>query len=453
MVSGAAGIIQEDKQAANGQQTFQWQAGNVKALPAESQLPPEWIYSAEVGYFVGEAGAYFKELRQAMLDRSQKSAQAAELARQLAGTAETRLEAVKAIRDFVVKSIRLAGPSFTELPLSELSAADTTLADGYGHLADRAILFHAMLTAAGFRPEFVLASDLPPIKGIASIAKSFPLPQNFQTPLVRITVEGETYYLNDTDQYSQLGTTAHDGRLGIALASQTHEVIRAAKGCQAKTETAYTLAVADDGKARIGVVRHYYGANFNGKNRYFSELPPEEKKRYYQEMVSNMAQGARPVSGLTTKFDTYPGVEQFTVEIDNFGVVDGKYLYFDLPFTPSLFPPGADHRILPLFISQGNESAIRTEIQLPPGFRRIVIAPNSGKLSAPADSGKARIVSKRAAGKCVITQELDTEPAIISPQDYPALLKVESALGKKSSKVFLLEAEPLAAPNGAGPAK
>ena len=180
MVSGAAGIIQEDKQAANGQQTFQWQADNVKALPAESQLPPEWIYSAGVGYFVGDAGAYFKELRQTMLDRSQEKRPSRRTGPPTGGHSETRLEAVKAIRDFVVKSIRLAGPSFTELPLSELSAADTTLADGYGHLADRAILFHAMLTAAGFRPEFVLASDLPPIKGIASIAKSFPLPQNFQ---------------------------------------------------------------------------------------------------------------------------------------------------------------------------------------------------------------------------------------------------------------------------------
>jgi transglutaminase-like putative cysteine protease len=453
MVSGAAGIIKEGDKTANGRQTFQWQADNVKALPAESQLPPEWIYSATVGYFVGDAGAYFKELRQAMLDRSQKSAKAAELARQLAGTAKTRLDAVKAIRDFIVKSIRLAGPSFTELPLTELSAADTTLADGYGHLADRAILFHAMLAAAGFRPEFVLASDLPPIKGIASVAKSFPLPQNFQAPLVRIVVDGETYYLNDTDQYSQLGTTSHDGRLGIVLASQAREVIQAAKGCQEKTETAYTLSVADDGKAQIGVARHYYGANYNQKNRYFSELPPEERKRYYQEVVSHMAQGARPVSDLTTKFDTYPGVEKFTVEIDNYSVVDGKYLYFDLPFTPSLFPPGADHRVLPLFISRGNESTIRTEIQLPPGFRRIVIAPNSGKLDAPAGSGRARITSKSEAGKCVITQEFDTEPAIISPKDYPALLKVESALGKKSSKVFLLEEEPAAAKNGAGPTK
>ena len=41
---------------------------------------------------------------------------------------------------------------------------------------DRAILLHAMLSAAGFEPEFVLASDLPPIAGITNVALAFPLP-------------------------------------------------------------------------------------------------------------------------------------------------------------------------------------------------------------------------------------------------------------------------------------
>jgi hypothetical protein len=257
MVSGAAGAIQETSTTGDGKQTFQWQANHVQALPAESQLPPEWAYNAGVGYFIGDAAAYFKELHRTMLDRSQKATKAAELARQLTSAAKTRTEAVKAIRDYVAKSIRLAGPSFAELPLSELSAADTTLADGYGHLADRAILLHTMLTATGFRPEFVLASDLPPIKGIANIAESFPLPTYFDSPLVRIVADGETYYLNDTDQYAQLGTTPHDDRLGIVLSSQSRAVIHSAKGCETKTEIDYTLSVGDDGKTQIGVAQHY----------------------------------------------------------------------------------------------------------------------------------------------------------------------------------------------------
>ena len=115
-----------------------------------------------------------------MLARSQNSANAAKLARAIADAAKTKLEAVKAIRNFIAKNIREAGPSFTDLPLSELSDADTTLADGYGHAADRAILFHAMLTSAGFRPEFVMASDLPPIAGITNVAQAISVAGQFR---------------------------------------------------------------------------------------------------------------------------------------------------------------------------------------------------------------------------------------------------------------------------------
>ncbi len=439
-VTGTAGIVKEETNAASGAQHFQWQAEKVKALPAEAQLPPEWVYMAGVEYFAGDLKSYLKELNEIMLDRSRKGTKAAESARKLAAQAKSKTETVKAIRDYVAKSIRVAGPSFTELPLSELSPADTTLADGYGHLADRAILLHSMLAAAGFQPEFVMASGLPPIAGITNVTASFPLPQTFQTPLVKIAVEGGTYYLNDTDQYARLGSTANDGRLAIALPGQSFEVVHAARDCSDKMETTYTLSLSDQGKTRVGISREYYGANYNAKNHYFSELPPEERKHFFQEAVSAVAQGARPIGDLTTKFDRYPGLEQFTVEIDNYNVVDGKYSYFDLPFTPSLFPLGADQRTLPLFVSRQSERTYRTEIELPASFRQIDIAPPSENLVAPDGAGMARITSMDSSGKRVITHELATFPAIIRAQDYPAMLDIEAALGKKSSKSFLLEA-------------
>ncbi|HZL43730.1 MAG TPA: DUF3857 domain-containing protein [Verrucomicrobiae bacterium] len=441
MTSGKSGIIAERKLKKDGRQDLEWEARDVKALPAESQLPPDWVYCAGVSYFIGNAGDYFQELHRTMLDRSRQSEKAAALARQLTANAKSRLEAVKAVRDFVVKTIRLGGPSFTDLPLSELSAADTTLGDGYGHLADRAILLHAMLAAAGFRPEFVLASDLPPIHGISGVVNSFPLPQQFLSPLVRVVVDGKSYYLNDTDQYSHLGTTAHDGKLAIILASQSREVIRALEGCSDKTETVYTLSMDNNGGTRLGVTRQYYGSDYNRKNRYFSELPPEERNRYFQERVSNVAQGARPVGGLTTRFDAYPGLEQFTVDVDNYCVVDGNYLYFDLPFAPSLLPAGTGQRALPLYLSDRSERSVRTEIDLPPSFRRMVISPRSEKWTVPEGGGKARIRSSAKGSRIVITHELDTSPAILQPDEYPAMLNVESQLARKSSKMFLLEKE------------
>jgi transglutaminase-like putative cysteine protease len=444
LVSGSAGLVKEQRHTANGQQVFEWHAEHVKALPAEQQLPPEWLFLGGVTYCAGDAGEYWRRLNDAMIDRAGNSAKAAAKAHELAAQAKTKLQTLEAIRDFISKSIRSAGPVFTDLPLSELSGADTTLADGYGHTADRAILYYAMLKAAGFDPQLVLASGLPPIAAITNVTSAFAMPQTFQTPLVRVAVDGQQYYLNDTDQYARIGTTPHEGRLALVLASGAAETIQPSQGCDDKTEITYSFSLTDAGKTQLSISRRYFGTGYNAKHRFFSELPPEERRRYYQEIVSGVTQGAQPMGDLVTQFDSYPGTEQFAVQIDNYAVVDGKYLYFDLPFSPSLLPAGTEHRTLPLFVSHHNQSTIRTEIELPAGFKQVVIAPASSELTAPDGAGVARTLAKNDAGKFVLTHEFETWPTIIYPKDYSQLLKLESTLGQKASRVFLLQGQAIA---------
>jgi transglutaminase-like putative cysteine protease len=423
----------------DGLQSYTWTAQNMKALADEADLPPTWAYMPGVTYFVGDYKAYLKDLADTLRARSAASAKVAALVPQIVGKNAGTLAAVQAIRDYVATSIRLAGPTFTELPLSELSAADTILADGYGHSADRAILLHAMLSAAGFQPEFVLASDLPAIRGIQATATQFPLPDAFNTLLVKLTLDGQTYYLNDTDEYAKLGSTPHDERVGIDLASEDYAVIKAAPDCQNKTETVFSLSFANNGSVQMGIVKHYFGEDYNKKNRYFSELRPEERDRYFQELVSGVAEGAQPVGDLTSQFDTYPGTVKFTVNLDNYAVIDGNYLYFKLPFTPSLYASsGGDRRSLPLLLSSKSDDSIRTEIQLPPGYQQMVIAPKDQSLDGP-DGGTARVQSTATTGKFVLTDDFATTPALISPTDYPAMLKVESTLERASGKTFVLE--------------
>ncbi len=55
-------------------QAFVWSAANVPALPAEQQLPPAWVYTAGIGYFIGNADDYYQQLNTAMLAHAQQSA-------------------------------------------------------------------------------------------------------------------------------------------------------------------------------------------------------------------------------------------------------------------------------------------------------------------------------------------------------------------------------------------
>jgi len=439
LVPGPAGIVSAETGAAGGQQVLSWRASGMKAMPAEQELPPPWLYQAGVAYYVGDPAAYLAELERTLLDRSAHGPRASELARRLAASAKTPLDAVGAIRDLVATSIRLAGPAFTSLPLAELSNADTTLADGYGHGADHAILLHAMLAAAGFKPEFVLGSREPAVAPVRDVAAAFPFPYEYQAVLVRVRVGDETYYLNDTDQYARLGATHHDGMLGIALADQSLGVISAARGDEDRLAVDYRVGVDDTGRVRLRIHREYAGEEYGEKRKFFAELPPEERRRYFQEAVSGVAQGARPVGDLVTRFDAYPGVEEFTVDIDHYAVVDGKYLYFDLPYELRLFPTYTDRHTLPLLIRKARLESVTAEVELPRAFRHVVIAPRSENLVAPAGAGDIRVAAKAADGTWSVTQDLAARPALVAPGDYPKLLAVESVLENESSRLLLLE--------------
>ena len=96
-------------------------------------------------------------------------------------------------------------------------------------------------------------------------------------------------------------------------------------------------------------------------------------------------------------------------------------------------------RALPLFVAGAADNTIQADIQLPPKFQQLVITPAAASLTLPDGAGGAVITRTNAAGQFSIRYELDTAPAIISADDYPAVLNVESALGRKSARVFLLE--------------
>jgi transglutaminase-like putative cysteine protease len=436
---GPAGMIAERHSQTNGRHQFEWEVSRVNAMPAESGTPPRWAYAAQVWLQLDDPAVRLTKLHDALLQRTRQSTQATALAQKLTANTKTRLEALQAIRDHLAKSIRQGGPSFRELPLTELSSADTTLADGYGHNADRAILLYAMLAGAGFAPEFIFTGYWPDTRGLTDIVKKNRMLTEFDTLLVRVALDGQVYYLNDTDQYARLGSTDSDGKIALRLASQTFDVVQPVRLCADKTETQYAMALDDRGTARITVTQTYFGSHFDHKKRFFSELPPEERRRYHQTLVSEMAQGARSTGDLITHFDEYPGREEYAVEIDQYAIVDGAFYNFRLPYSMGMFGARQDERVLPLFSAQSNESNIRAIVSLPPGFTKVDIAPPRQVLRAPEGAGVARIESKRKGNQWEITAARSWSPAVIQPGDYPELVEMQSALSRLATSTFLLE--------------
>ncbi len=415
-----------------------WAASHLAALPVEKQIPPDWLFTPGVSYCVGDPAAFYHDLKVAMLDHAAHSTQASHMAISLTSGMTNRLDALVAIRDFIVKAVRVAGPSFTDLPLSELSDADTTLSDGYGHLADRAILFEAMLETAGFHPHLVLASGLPAMPALENAMNHLGMPQAFDDPLVCVTVHGRDYYLNDTDQYAEPGSTPADGHLAINLDTGASVVVHALKDCRNRMEKTFVIHLDGDGKARITVSSLFYGTSYNEKHHFFAELPPEERNRYYQAAVSGLAQGCKAVGPLVTRFDQYPGLEEFTADMDHFAVVDGDFYYFDSPSVPALIPVGSDQRTQPLYLDENLPGQVQVHIEIPGQYGSALIEPKDSKYTIPGGSWVRR-VEKNRPGQSLLTETFQLKPSIIAAGDYPAVQAVQAKLGEKSSRLFLFK--------------
>jgi len=204
------------------------------------------------GVFCRRSRLPLPDVAQDMLDRAGKSAQAGALARRLVAATSNRG--------------KRCGPSVTTLPgpserpdrtsenflWNTLSDADTTLADGYGHTADRAILLHAMLSAAGFSRNSCSPRTCLPLPAFPRWRQPFPA-YGFPKSAGAVVVDGTPYYLNDTDQYGRLGSTPHDGMLALTVPSGAYQTIRPHRISRAATTTTYTLSFADNSKARIGI--------------------------------------------------------------------------------------------------------------------------------------------------------------------------------------------------------
>jgi len=438
-VRGMKSLLTTSTRNENGRKIFEWTAKNVAPLPDEPSTPPDWNYQTGVEFFVGSPKEYWREIQTAFAAKANGASEAAALGKQLTASAKTKAEAITAIRNYVDRKVRYAGPSFADLALRELTPADVTLKDGYGHSADHAILLKAMLNGAGYQARFVFASQLPDISAISASLKALPLPEDFSDPLIEVDADGTRYYLNDTDQYSHLGATPHDNDIAVLAENGAYETVRASDDAPSKTESVFRLVIDKDGHAKIEIVRRYYGVTWGDKKKFFAELPPEERKHYFEELVSSVAQGAHAIAPLQTDFDSYPGTETFAVELNHYAVSDGRYLYFETPAHPGLFGIYADQRALPLLISNRHEEIVRTEVQLPPEFRHLLIAPRTRIKENAASAGQYSIEISGTGEHLTITDTLERSPAIVSSTDYSQLVRVESELENKSSRLLLFE--------------
>jgi len=426
-----------------GRRSNVWTLTDQPPVKHERNLPPWWSFNPKLFLSTGEWQTYVYDARNTLADAVANQPNVAAKAIELTGELAGPYEKMTVIRNFVAKYIRPVGPGINALPLSAITPADRTLADGYGNSADRAVVLSAMLAAAGFRPEFVLASQEREVAGLENPIHTFPDASVFGQVLVRVKVGDEVIYLNDTNQYAALGATPHDGLLGLDLTTGKVATIHAPEARQDRSEVDIVLRLSEDGDANITRTMRYYGSGFGAFHRRFAEMPPEERRRYHQEAMAGISQAATPDGDLVTNYDTYPGEESLAVKIKDFAVRDGDYLYFRLPATLArLMALRSDTRENPFYWSAPRRRVITIRVIMPVGFNRTLLAPPAVDWRAPGNAGGIQITSRQTDDRSMeISYIVDLDAAVIDARDYAELLNINTRLGHPEAAMVLLKKE------------
>ncbi len=447
----------------DGKVQFIWEAAAVPAIKDEMSLPPLWSIAPSVFISTGTWKTYAKESGAAINNAADDQTVSGELAEKITQKLSSNKEKIIAIRNYIAENIRLIGPKFNDLPLDKLTPADKTLSDKYGNSADIAVLYCAMLRAAGFKAEAVLASSHRQVINLQD--KAIEYPQSiFENVLVRVSdeekyqrwgeiispilkifdrnqTEGFAVYLNDTNQYAELGTTAHDGCYGLFTGSGEIGLIETSQDLKSFSKINNKIKLNSNGDAVVESGRQYFGGDFAAMNQMFTELTPEQRRRYYQKVVSEISQAAVPVTELNTNFQKYPGTENFTVNIKRFAVYDNNFLYCQLSNRGHLqfLKNASTIRVNPFFIDLPRKIYLEYSISLPPKLETLRLVPPSWHWNSANNAISVNVkTSKNGTDKLLINAEITVNPCVISPEDYQRFAEIQAKLNNPDMSIILL---------------
>ncbi len=372
---------------------FRWNMSNLP-IKKELFLPPSSSFLPTVAVSNGNWYSYTREILKAFSSAAEKQVNSEKLATELTKDINDPIKRISVIRDYIATNIRLAGPTFASLPLTSISPADITLKEGYGNTTDRAILFYAMLKAIGENPKFYITTPFKAAEGLKTPILENPQEDLLQEVLIKLEHSNVPIWLNDTSEYAQLGTTPNIGNIVLNLQTSHFEKIKVYDSFMPEVDSYYFVDLNDKADATIKVKKEFFGNLFEANNKMFSHMTPEEKKIFYQEELTTIAQAATAASELSIDFDSYPGNISYSANIPKFAIIDNEFLYFNLPKTLGrIFNLRSDTRENPLYIGENIKRKIHILIALPKNYRAPVIAPANMKWNSPMYNGNVDVES------------------------------------------------------------
>lgn len=445
------GFVKETRENTGGRTVVTYSAGYVPPLKQEDNLPLAYCTMPVVYASAVTMKEYAEEARTALEKASASQPLARSRSLEITRGMNGEEQKITAIRDFVAQNIKAIAVPISGLPLSLISPADTTLADGYGNRADTAVLLKAMLAAAGFDTQFVLVSSASPVPELREAFLQFPASEWFGTVLVKVGTASGEIYLGDTDQYATLGAVTNADRPSLNLRSGAVEPVRPkASPFEDRTDFHLTIDLDAAGDAVITQRRTYYGMDDGRFRRDYVETTPEERRRRYEELVSSVSRSAVALGPYTASTGTYPAFDEFTVKVPGYAVRKDDLLTLELPaLTRGLPYVSGDERINPLYREVSRDQKIVVDLVLPEDVQGIVQRPPEERVFRVPHLGNVtlstRIVpqekdpqGKTSRMRVSIEQIIENRPAMVMPGEYPDLVSVHRSLAYPGMRTIVM---------------
>ena len=427
----------EDAPAGVEQRGTIFRRRNALPVPRESGQPdlavfvPSWSFSGTTWEDYG------KVLEKALNARTVNQPHAAAKARELCAKAATLEEKVIAIRNFVLKNIRQAGPNYTQLPLKCLSNADQTLADAAGNGADRAILMKTMLDAVGVPAKFVPVSSEEYTRENLLRREKRPDSDAFPHILVAADTEHPPYYLGGGTEYDALGTSPFENHIALNPTSGKLFALTVRQPARTRVEQ-FNIRLQEDGSASVLWTNRYYGPAFGHAAKMFAEFTPERRSRYEQQLVSGFSQNAILMRPLTAQFDRYPGTVLLEMSVADFAPQTGNLRQFELPDIGVLYQAlktAASDRKTPFERRQSQRIELEYRIMFPENWRPLL----TPELRADQRHEQLSIRRRVRGNMLYVSVTLELRPCLTDVLDYDNLEKLQATAGKTDQRIVAFE--------------
>jgi len=435
------GVVQT--KTTNGETiTYKWTSDNPSTIKKEKNMPRWWIYNPSLIFSTGTWQNYANLINTKLLDATNNQLAVEVLGRSLTKGIIEEKEKVYAIRNWIAKNIREAGPLLPQMPLSAITPAGTTLLDRYGNETDRAVVLYTMLKAAGIKAIFVLVGDQSLNKEAYQPLLDTPQRRVLDHVLVKLEIDGEQLFLDCSSQYAELGTSPYEDQPLLNLDLGEIQFLSVRSNKLSRTDIIYDITLLENGDAEIRETIEKNGTGFGRFKEKFSRILPENRRRTHLKMVAAVSRSARAISPLITDFSTYPGRQEFLVKATQYGVLDKDYLYFTLPTNrlTTLLKYRADKRISTLAWNWPVRAVIEYNITIPDGYQ-VEIAPREYSWIAPHQAGVISVSVRydKSNNSIHIIHKADLKPALLPASIYPEVLEVGRQMSHPKTYTILLK--------------